>query len=111
MYKKKNKKNPQILHKIQIEVIYEKPHSTQTNLFQEHLKYVITPFKSVFIHGSPEDNMYYNPLVCFSQSGEMKMRDSDNATLTSGSFLLNGCKQCSLEPHIHFMFKQSHIYL
>lgn len=39
----------------------------KTNLFQEHLKYVITPPKHIFIHGKPEGNMYYNPLFCFSQ--------------------------------------------
>lgn len=55
----------------------------KTYLFQEHLKYVITPLKHIFILFKPEGSMYYNPLFCFSKSGEIKLRDSHNATLTS----------------------------
>lgn len=58
----------------------------KTNLFQEHMKYVITSLKHIFIHGKPEDNMYNNPLFCVSQWGEMKLRDSENTTLTSDAF-------------------------
>lgn len=57
----------------------------KTNLFQEHMKYVITPLKHIFIYSQPEDNTYNNPLFCFSQFGEIKLRDS-NTTLTSDAF-------------------------
>lgn len=75
----------------------------KTNLFQEYLKYVITLLGPISVHGNPQDNMYYTPRFWFSQSRELKLRDSDN-DIDLRCLLLNRCKQCSLEPHyIQFM--------
>ena len=81
----------------------------KTNLFQESLKYVIIPLKHIFIHGKPEDNMYYNPLLCFSQTGEMKRRDSDNATLTSDAFHKMDVNTVHLNHIIFSLCSNNHI--
>lgn len=42
--------------------MYEKRFQHKTNLFHEHLKYVISPVKHIFIRGDPEDHMYFSPV-------------------------------------------------